>query len=114
MLEGFPRTRRRLQWASARRSEEKSLRVHNLLVFPALGKQSPSRVSRQRNFVLRGTDRRTNAGENLFRVQRKDFESRSKAARLADESLIRGTVQSISDEVEALWEQLQLGDWSSP
>ncbi len=82
--------------------------MHNLLVFPALGKQSPSRVSRgssrRRNFVLRGTDRRTNAGENLFRVQRKDFESRSKAARLADESLIRSTVQSISDEVEALWE----------
>jgi hypothetical protein len=38
-----------------------------------------------------------------FEVQRKDFESRSKAARLADEALIRGTVQSISDEVEALW-----------
>jgi hypothetical protein len=39
-----------------------------------------------------------------FELQRKDFESRSKAARLADEALIRDTVQSISDEVEALWE----------
>jgi hypothetical protein len=38
-----------------------------------------------------------------FEVQRKDFESRNKEASLANEALIRGTVQSISDEVEALW-----------
>jgi len=63
-----------------------------------LGKQSPSRVSRgssrRRNFVLRGADRCTNEARTSFEVQRKDFEIRSKAARLADEALMRWSSRS--------------------
>jgi hypothetical protein len=82
--------------------------VRNPLVFPALGKQSPCRVSRALvggaiSFFGALIGARMQA-RTSFEVQRKDFESRSKAARLADEALIRGMVQSTSNEVEALWE----------
>ena len=40
-----------------------------------------------------------------FQVQRNEFNSRSEAAKLADQAVIRGVVQSISDEIEALWRQ---------
>jgi hypothetical protein len=38
-----------------------------------------------------------------FEIQRKDFDNRNEAAKLAEQNLIRAVVQSISDEVEALW-----------
>ena len=37
-----------------------------------------------------------------FEVQQREFSSREKQNKLAHQALIRGTVQSISDEVEAI------------
>jgi gamma-glutamyltranspeptidase len=45
------------------------------------------------------------ASSTAFEVQEKEFANRDKAAKLADQALIRGVVQSISDEIEALWRQ---------
>jgi len=38
-------------------------------------------------------------------VQKREFARQEEAKKLADQALIQGTVQSISDEVEALWER---------
>jgi hypothetical protein len=43
------------------------------------------------------------AAKTAFEVQQREFEAREKAGKDAALALIRGTVQSISDEVEALW-----------
>jgi hypothetical protein len=44
------------------------------------------------------------AAKTAFEVQQNEFKSRDKAEKLAELALIRGTVQSISDEVEAIWQ----------
>ena len=38
-------------------------------------------------------------------LQEKEFSTRDEATKRAEQDLIRGTVQSISDEIEALWRQ---------
>jgi hypothetical protein len=43
------------------------------------------------------------AAQTAIDLQEREFASRDQAAKLADQGLIRSTVQSISDEVEALW-----------
>jgi hypothetical protein len=43
------------------------------------------------------------ATKTAFEVQQREFETREKAEKSVASALIRGTVQSISDEVEALW-----------
>jgi len=43
------------------------------------------------------------AAKTAFEVQQREFEAREKAEKNAALALIQGTVQSISDEVEALW-----------
>jgi hypothetical protein len=43
------------------------------------------------------------ATKTAFEVQQNEFVRREEAAKLAEQNLVRGAVQSISDEVEALW-----------
>jgi len=45
------------------------------------------------------------ATKTAFEVQEKEFANREEAAKLSEQNLIRGVVQSISDEIEALWRQ---------
>jgi hypothetical protein len=45
------------------------------------------------------------AAKTAFEVQQREFANQEKAEKVADQALIRGIVQSISDEVGALWKQ---------
>ena len=45
------------------------------------------------------------AAQTAVDLQEREFAKRDEANKLADRSLIRGTVQAISDEIEALWQQ---------
>jgi hypothetical protein len=43
------------------------------------------------------------AAQTAIALQKEEFAKREEAAKLTDQALIRGTVQAISDEIEALW-----------